>query len=130
MKLRIMTPTELTLELEAAHVTVEDMSGSLGIRPHHTSLVTALVPGIVAVRGTGGEDKYAAVNGGVLVVHGGDVDIVSREAVVSNDPARLDSEVVAGFEREEAADRTNHVAFEKMRIRLMKSVLDFDRADL
>jgi len=124
-----MTPTEIVLDEEAAHVTVEDATGSLGIRPGHAPLVTALVPGIVIVRRADGGEEYAAVNGGVLLVDGRRVEIVSRRAVTGGDLDHLDRTVVAGFERDAADARTNRAAFEKMRAQFMKGVLEFDRAE-
>jgi F-type H+-transporting ATPase subunit epsilon len=129
MKLRLTTPTEVVLDMDAVHVTVEDPTGSLGLRPGHAPLVTALVPGILVVRGAGGSERYAAVNGGVLVADGETVEVVSRQAVSGTDIAHLDGTVVAGFEKDVEGDRANHAAFEKMRIRFMKGMLEFDRAD-
>ena len=40
MKLRILTPTEVLLDKDVVHVTAEDATGSLGIRPGHAALVT------------------------------------------------------------------------------------------
>ena len=44
MKLRILTPTEVVLEQDAVHVTVEDQTGSLGIRPGHAALIQGDLP--------------------------------------------------------------------------------------
>jgi len=41
VNVRVITPTEVVLDLEATHVTVEDITGSLGFRPGHLPLVTA-----------------------------------------------------------------------------------------
>ena len=129
MKLRVMTPTEVVLDEEVIHVTAEDPSGSLGIRPGHTGLVTALVPGLVTARSAGGTEQYVAVDGGVLLVSDDGVDIVSRQAVAGSDMRHLEDTVIAGFERDAEDDRTNHAAFEKMRIKFLKGIVDFDRAE-
>ena len=129
MKLSIMTPTQVVLEEEVAHVTAEDVTGSLGIRAGHAPLVTVLVPGVVTARNGGGSEQYVAVNGGVMQVDGDTVRIVSRQAVTSGDLGHLESTVVAGFEKAARDDQTNHAAFEKMRVQFMKGVLDFERAE-
>ena len=82
MKLRILTPTEVVLEQDAVHVTAEDQTGSLGIRPGHASLVTALVPGIVQARTEGGSAHSVAVNGGVMLV-GGDLFEITGSVTLS-----------------------------------------------
>lgn len=128
MNVRVITPTEVVLDQEAAHVTVEDPTGSLGVRPRHAPLVTPLVPGILIARDVRGSERYVAVNGGVMTVNDDLVQVATRQAVVGEDLARLEETVVAEFERETDQDKTNHVAFERLRIRFMRSVLEVERA--
>lgn len=130
MKLRVFTPTQVVLEQEVAHVTVEDVTGSLGVRPGHAPLVTALVPGIVTARDATERERYVAVDGGVMTVAGNAVDVVSRQAVASDDLDHLETTVLAGFEQAVAGARANRAAFEKMRVRFMRGILDYDRADV
>ncbi len=130
MKLRITTPTKAIIEQEVVHVSAEDPTGSLGIRPGHAPLVTPLVPGVVTARAAGGGEQYVAVNGGVMVVNGEAIEIVSRQAVASQDLAHLEQTVVAGFEKEMENDKANRMAFEKLRVTFMRGVLDYDRADV
>ena len=127
MKLRILTPAEVAFEEDVVHVTADDPTGSLGVRAGHAAMVTKLVPGIVIARTNGGE-TYVAVNGGVMVVDGETVEIVSRQAIVSRDLAHLEGTVLEEFEKNEADDKTNHAAFEKMRIRFLRGMVEFDRA--
>jgi len=128
VNVRVFTPTEVVLETEAVHVTAEDPTGSLGVRPGHAPLVTPLVKGILVVREAGGRERYVAVNGGVLIVNRDRVEVVSRQAVLSDDLARLEETVLARFEREAETDRAGHVAFEKMRLDFLRRVLEFQRA--
>jgi F-type H+-transporting ATPase subunit epsilon len=130
MRLRVLTPTEVVTDRDVAHVTAEDPTGSLGIRPGHAPLVTPLVPGIVVVRGADGREDYVAVNGGVMLVGGDTVEIVSRQAVAGNHLAGLEDDVLAGFEREIDEDKANRAAFEKLRVSFLRGVLDYDRVDV
>lgn len=128
MKLRVLTPTEVVLEQDVIHVTAEDPTGSLGIRPGHTSLVTPLVASIVTARAPGGSERYVAVDGGVMLVAGDVVEIVARRAVASQDLAHLEGTVLEEFDKEEQLSRGNRLAFEKMRLGLMRHVIEVDRA--
>ena len=128
MKVRVMTPTEVVIECEAAHVTAEDPTGSLGIRPGHAPLVTPLVPGILIVRDRDGRERYVAVNGGVLIVNRDTVEAVSRRAIAGEDIRHLEETALQSFERETEDDKMNHVAFEKLRIGFLRNVLDLERA--
>ena len=128
MRVRVFTPTEVVLDREVAHVTVEDLTGSLGVRPRHAPLVTPLVAGIVTAREAGGAETYVAVNRGVMKVNNDLVEIATRQAVAGDDLAHLENTVLASFEKEADADRVNHVAFERMRLSFMRNVLGFERA--
>lgn len=129
MKLRVLTPSEVILEQDVTHVTAEDPTGSLGIRPGHATLMTPLVPGIVIARSESGSQRYVAVNGGVMLVDSNTVEIVSRQAVTGTNRAELETKVVAGFEKDNDDDRANRAAFEKLRISFMRGVVELDMAD-
>ena len=129
MILRILTPTEVVLEEEVAHVTVEDPTGSLGFRPGHAPLVTPLVPGILTARDTQGRERYLALNGGVALVNRDSVEVVSRQAIESDDLTHLEENVLSQFEREQDDDRTSFVAFEKMRLSFMRRLLEYEKAE-
>lgn len=127
MKLRVFTPTEVVIETDAQHVTAEDPTGSLGIRPGHAPLVTPLAKGILTVRTEEGE-RYAAVNGGVMIVTGDRVDVVSRQAIAGDDLAHLEENVLGSFFEASEQEKKNLVAFEKMRLDFMKRMMEFQRA--
>jgi F-type H+-transporting ATPase subunit epsilon len=130
MKLRVLTPTEVILEQEVVHVTAEDPTGSLGIRPGHEALVTPLVPGVIHARNSSGQEQYVAVNGGVMLVGKDVIEIVSRQAIAGNDLQHLETHVVADFEKEILEDQANRVAFEKLRISFMRGVIEYDKANV
>jgi len=127
VKLRVFTPTEVVLEEDVAHVTVEDPTGSLGIRPGHAPLVTPLVQGILIARGTDGRERYLALDGGVALVNRDTMEVVSRQAVESEDMDHLEQTVLAEFQRRAQEDRTNFVAFEKMRLSFMRRLLELEK---
>jgi F-type H+-transporting ATPase subunit epsilon len=129
MMLRIYTPTEVVLEQEVAHVTLEDPTGSLGIRPGHAPLVTPLVPSILVARDAAGQERYVAVNGGVAVVTGDALEVVARQAVESDDLDHLEDNVLTRFAVEDQEDKTNFVAFEKMRLSFMRRLLEYEKAE-
>ena len=129
MRLRVLTPNEVVLEEEVVHVTVEELMGSLGVRPGHAPLVTALVQSILTARLPGGRERYVAVNGGVMLVNPELVEVVSRQAVASDDMGSLEKSALAQFQKEAEEQQANYVAFEKMRIRFMRSILEVERAE-
>ena len=68
MKLRVLTPTEVVLDEDVVHVSVEDPTGSLGFRPGHAPLVTPLVRGILTARDAAGRERYVALDGVISLI--------------------------------------------------------------
>ena len=115
--------------LRGKAATVEDPTGSLGVRPGHAPLVTPLVRGILTARAPGGHERYLALDGGVLLVSGDVVEVVSRQAVESDDLDHLEQNVVSKFVGQAEQDQTNFVAFEKMRLAFMRRLLDLEKGE-
>jgi len=129
MKLRVLMPSQVVMEEDVVHVTVEGLTGSLGIRPGHAPLVTALVQGILSARLPGGRQRHVALDGGVMLVNADLVEVVSRQAVAGDDLDSLEKTALAQFQKEAQEQQANYIAFEKMRIRFMRSILEFERAE-
>jgi F-type H+-transporting ATPase subunit epsilon len=107
MRLRIVTPLEVVVDTDVDSLRAEDASGSFGILPGHAPFVTALALSIVSWE-TAGVARYCAVRGGVLTVQG-DTHIATREAVVGDALATLDRDVLAQFQADAEAERSEHV---------------------
>ena len=129
MKLRVLTPTEVVLEDDVVHVSVEDPTGSLGFRAGHAPLVTPLVRGILTARSADGRERYVALDGGVAIVGNDVVEIASRQAVESDDLDHLERNVVSEFARQAQQDQANFVAFEKMRLSFMRRLLELEKGE-
>ncbi|GBC61489.1 ATP synthase F0F1 subunit epsilon [Desulfonema ishimotonii] len=81
MKLIVYLPSALFLDETVVSVVAEGVAGHFCLRPRHIDFVTALVPGILAFRMPDGAERFAAVNGGILVKQGDAVRISTRYAV-------------------------------------------------
>jgi F-type H+-transporting ATPase subunit epsilon len=92
LELEILAPDQVILQARAIAVQAADASGRFGLRPGHEDFLTVLVPCLVRYRLENGEERFAAVDGGVLRLEGDRVSIVTRDAVVSE---RLDTVAVA-----------------------------------
>lgn len=108
MKLIITTPTEIAVDEDSIrYVRAEDRTGSFGIEPRHADLLTTLAVCVVRWRSERNVERYVAVRGGVLRVRDGNVvEIATREAVVSDDLARLRGEVLAAMMKNVEAERS------------------------
>lgn len=108
MKLTVATPFDVVLETEdAAHVRAEDATGAFGILTGHADFLSALPISVVTWRDRTGVEHHVAVRGGLLRVEGGSsVEIATREAVVGDDLAMLESEVLDRFRRNRADEQS------------------------
>ncbi len=82
MRLKIVLPFKVFADIEnVTKVIVETTAGSYGILPRRLDCTAALVPGILSYETQGGEEKYIAVNEGVLIKAGGEVLVSVRNAI-------------------------------------------------
>ncbi len=96
MRIRVATPAGIVVDKDdVSYVRAEDRTGAFGIQPRHADFVTKLAISVVTFRGAGGTEHHLAVRGGVLRVRGGQsIDIATREAVVGQQLADLQSAVL------------------------------------
>ncbi len=82
MKLKVLLPTEVLLETEAAKVTAEAENGFFTLLPRHIDFVAALVPGIFScTTAPDGEERHLALDEGILVKRGDEVFVSAARAV-------------------------------------------------
>jgi F-type H+-transporting ATPase subunit epsilon len=93
--LRLMTPTK-SIEQNVDSLRSEDDSGSFGVLEGHEDFMTVLKPSVLIYR-VGEREGYAAVDGGIMRIIGGEVTVASRELVEGDDPDELKDRVMSEF---------------------------------
>lgn len=82
MKLKIILPTEIMVDVEVTKVTAEASNGLFCLLPRHIDFVAALVPGLLSFVKAGNEvEEFLAVDEGILVKCGPEVLVSTRKAV-------------------------------------------------
>ena len=81
MKLRIMLPTEISVDEEVSKVIAEAQNGSFCILTRHRDFAAVLVPGIFSYETQDRKEVFLAPDEGVLVKRGDDVRVSTRNAV-------------------------------------------------
>ena len=130
MKLRIVTPLSIEVDEDGVEsLRAEDASGGFGILPRHADLLTSLSISVVSWTRAGGAQRYCAVRRGVLTMSGGrEVRIATREAVVGDDLARLDTAVLARFRADLDLERTQRVEGTRLQINAIRLIMRYLRA--
>ncbi len=123
LALRILTPLTVIVDQPALALTARDASGSFGLLPGHADFLTRLEVSVVAWTTPEGAERFCAVRGGALTVQAGRVTITTREAVVGEDLATLDHQVLARFHADLDEERVDHVETTRLHLAAMRRML-------
>lgn len=129
MKLVIATPAAIVASHEdIAAVRAEDETGEFGILPRHADFVTALAVSVVGWRREDGTQHYCAVRGGLLTVSGGrEVAIATREAVLGDNLAALETVVLGRLAKEAEEDRQARARAGSLRVQAIRQIIGYLR---
>lgn len=90
MNLKILLPFQIFAEKTGVvRIVAETREGSFGILPRRLDCVAALTPGILTYETAAAGEAYVAVDEGVLVKSGPDVQVSVRQALGGTDLGRL-----------------------------------------
>lgn len=126
MRLRILLPTRVLVDEAVVNVTAEGVHGNFGIRPRHVDFLVALVPGLLAFERPDGNERFVAVNGGLLVKHGADVLVPTRRAVVGDDLDELKDVVAHDFLEEDERERQARSAMARLEADFVRRLMELE----
>jgi F-type H+-transporting ATPase subunit epsilon len=131
MRLRIVTPFQIVADEDGVRaLRAEDASGAFGVLPGHADFLTSLTISVVSWTSGAGAQRYCAVRRGVLSVAAGrDVAIATREAVVGDDFATLDTTVIERFRAEGESERQEHVESTRLQLAAIRQIMSRLRPD-
>ncbi|MBU1424970.1 MAG: F0F1 ATP synthase subunit epsilon [Gammaproteobacteria bacterium] len=94
MNLKILLPYKVFAEKTGvSRIVARSSEGSFGLLPHRLDCVAALVPGILIFETETEGEVYMAVDEGVLVKSGMDVQVSVRNAIGGTDLSKLHAAV-------------------------------------
>ena len=131
MKLTVTTPLAIITEAnDVVHVRAEDDTGAFGILHGHADFLTALAISVVSWRNGGGAEHHIAVRGGMLAVSAGNmITIATREAVADDDLHRLETEVLASFQRRNKEEVSARTDAQRLYLAAIRQIYQFLRPD-
>ena len=127
MKLLVTTPLTIIIGAsDVVHVRAEDETGAFGILPGHADFLTALSISVATWKDQAGGEHHVAVRGGMLQVLSGDtITIATREAIVSDDLARLQTEVLTAFRREAEEEKSARTDAQRLYLAAIRQINRF-----
>lgn len=115
MQLTILSPTEESVDCAVRRVRGEGRHGSFVLLPRHVDTVIGLVPGLLSfVPKAGDDERYVAVDIGVLVKCGDAVRVSVRQAVAGEDLGSLQRAVRERFEHLDETERRVRTALSRL----------------
>ncbi|PZV15744.1 MAG: F0F1 ATP synthase subunit epsilon [Pseudanabaena sp.] len=97
MHLKVVLPTKILLEQDVLKVNAEAENGMFCLLPHHLDFVATLVPSLLAFVSSEDEEKFLAIDQGILVKHGNQVTVATQHAVQGGDLGMLKQTVEQQF---------------------------------
>jgi F-type H+-transporting ATPase subunit epsilon len=117
MKLDILLPSHRLLHrTDVLRIVAETADGSFGLLPRRRDCVAALVPGILSFETAADGERFVAIDGGVLIKAGAEVEVSVRRAMLGADLGRLRGAVEREFRAEDELARSLRAAMDKLEI--------------
>lgn len=125
MSVKVMLPSGVLLDQEAAKVVAEAQDGSFCLLPRHADFVTALVPGILALTTRDGAETFLAVDEGILVKRGPEV-LVSTWNAVTGALGELRHAANDQFWKLDEGERRARRALDHLEVSLVRQVVTWE----
>jgi F-type H+-transporting ATPase subunit epsilon len=126
MRLRVFEPSEVFLDTIVNRVVGESPAGSFGILPRHVDMATALVTGILSYETEQGEEKFLALDGGILIKRGDVISIATRRAI-KGELGALRETVEKILEEVDERERETRAAVAKLEANFIRRFVEFGK---
>ena len=120
MHLKLLLPTHVLLNQAVTKVIAEAENGVFCLLPHHIDFLAALVPGILTLQTSEGDEIFIAIDGGILVKCGPEVLISTRNAFQGSQLNALKREVEQQFYALDEQERQARTAITRMEASLAR----------
>ncbi|MDX9741293.1 MAG: F0F1 ATP synthase subunit epsilon [Gammaproteobacteria bacterium] len=125
MMVKTILPSGVLLEQEAVKLVAEAQNGSFCLLPQHIDFVAALVPGILTLTSAQGEETFLAVDEGILVKHGSQVLVSTRNALEGR-LGELRQAVLTQFQEMGEQEQKARLALDRLEANLVHQILEWE----
>lgn len=128
MQVNLRLPTRTLFKDTAQKLFAVAENGAFGMLPNHIDFVTALVPSVMIVTTTDGEEQFFGIDEGVLVKHGQRVEIAIRRGVQGENLDSLHDIVTATFVQIDEEERVARSALSRLEARIVRRFGDLRKS--
>jgi F-type H+-transporting ATPase subunit epsilon len=126
MTLKILLPFRIFAEQKAVtRIVAETRQGAFGLLPQRLDCVAALEPGILIYETDGEDEKYVALDEGVLVKTGQEVLVSVRNAIAGTDLRQLREAVEREFLTLDEQEQSLRSVMAKLESSFVRRFADF-----
>ncbi len=126
MRLRILLPTKVLADDDVVKIRADGAHGNFAILPRHVDFLAELVPGLLSFGRVDGVERFAAVDGGLLVKHGANVLVPTRRAVIGDDLDKLRFTVEREFRSEDEQQRHARSAMARLEADFIRRFMELE----
>lgn len=131
MRLVIALPNRIEVDALVVKVGAEGTHGAFTLLPHHLDYVVLLEPGILiyVVEDEGEDERYVAIDGGVLTKVGDEVLVSTGAAVAGDRLDELERTVVRSFRLLDERERSTKAAMARIESHLLREIFEFEERE-
>lgn len=128
MRLVIAVPHRIVVDETVARVSAEGLHGTFTLLPHHLDYVVLLETGILTFFAdeSGEDERYVAIDGGVLTKVGDEVRVSTVTAVPGDRLEELERTVVRSFRQLDERERDTRAALNRIESHVMHELFEFE----
>jgi F-type H+-transporting ATPase subunit epsilon len=127
LELEVLVPGGVVIHASVTAVGAADASGRFGLLPGHEAFVTLLTPCVLTYRDQAGRERYAAIDGGVLLLETDHVQIVTREAVAADRLEEVADAAGTMLEARRARERLARTEFVELQTALLRQLREVQK---
>jgi F-type H+-transporting ATPase subunit epsilon len=125
MSVKVILPSGVLLEREALKVVAEAQNGSFCLLPRHVDFAAALVPSILEITPSDGEEVFLAVDEGILVKRGPEL-LVSTWNAVEGRLGELRGAVREQFRQLDEREQQARTALDHLEASLVRQIFEWE----
>ena len=122
LDLEILVPDSVVVRTRVRRLQASDASGRFGVLPGHEPFLTLLVPCVLCYEDEAGRERYAAADGGVMLLEQKEVSVITREAVVAERLEEVADAVAAMLEKRRLQEQTARAEFAELQTTLLREL--------
>lgn len=128
MKLKVLLPNEILLDIAVDKVIAESENGFFCLLPRHIDYTAALIPGLLTYFPAGQpEPEYLAVDEGILVKVGEQTLVSTRNAVHGSDLQTLQQTVEQQFQQLDERERMTRSTLAKLEADFVRRFIELEK---